>query len=333
MKFRIFSLSILFVSLNAFSMESTATSSVIESPAQAEVYRNKARVLIDQKDWNGAAVEIRQATQYNPKDADAWLILGTVAMRLEANTEARDAFNKYLALNPPDDKAAAVRQRLAELEVRLDKQKKIEEDEAKAAAKKKADRFGPRGSGFFVASSPSYKPNISTDDDLNSTMSGAYEFGFRVSLVDVGLRLGSGTVARVTVNNDKNAFLRTETNGKHSMWELFTNINIPVNEPEEGKAGLQFLIPIHVGLYMNNIAFTAKTYWNMGATLGSGGQLRYYTGSHLVFDVMALYSLALPMTAIQNNDALIETVYNAKGNKAEGSLTGFELKAGLTILF
>lgn len=318
------SILVLFSTLNAFAQDDTA---------RAETHTNKARVLIEQKEWKAAGDEARKATQLNSQSADAWLILGTIEMRLENNSEALEAFNKYLALSPPADKAAAVKQRVAELEVRLDKQRKEQEAKAAADAKAKAERFGPGGSGFFIGFSPSYQPALAGSGDLNSSISSSFDFGFRYRMVDIGLKFASGNVDRITVKDEDDAVLRTERGGKHNLTEFFVNVNIPASTPPDGKAGVQFLVPLKFGMYMNNVKFPVKTYWNMGMDLGVGGQLRYYTGSHFSFDITGLYTLALPITAVQNNDAKIETVYNAEGKKAAGSLNGLDLRAGITILF
>lgn len=306
---------------------------------KAELHVKKARILIEQKDWATAAEESRQATQLNPNSADAWLIHGTVTMRLEKNIEAKEAFTQFLALNPPADKAKAVKQRLVELEVRLDKEKKTESETARAklaaeqaAAKAQAERYGPQGSGFIVGFSPVYKPQIGTTSDLNSTVSSSFDFGFRVQMIDFGLRYAKGTVDHITVKDDKNGVLGSFVNGKHTLWDFYVSPYIPLNDVALGKAGFQFLIPVHFNMYMNNAVFD-KTYWNMGLGLGSGCQVRYYTGSLIAFDLTGLYDFTFPVTPIQNNDAAIKSAYNAKGDKIAGKLDGFEVRAGIAILF
>jgi tetratricopeptide (TPR) repeat protein len=302
-------------------------------PAKSEIHRNKARLLIEEKNWQQALVEIRQATQLNPKAADAWLIQGTVAMRLEENAEALDAFNKYLALNPPVDKATAVRQRIAEVELRLDKQKAEANAKAEAAAEERAKRVGPGGSGIYFAISPTYKPGITSSDDLGSSMDKSFDFGFRFGFVDWGFKFGSGDIPGIIVRKEKdNSLVGTYTKGKHNLYEMYFRFGIPLSEPQAGQAGHSFLIPIHMGMFMNNAKFN-KTYGNIGFDFGSGLQYRYYTGSSFVFDVSALYYLGLPFWKIQNADSEILAVYNLNGDRAKGSMSGSELRAGITLLF
>lgn len=325
---------------DALLAPATSTSQVSKSDLEkADLHMKKTRVLIEQKDWATAAEEIRKATELNPNSADAWLIHGTVTMRLEKNAEAKDAFTHYLALNPPADKVKMVNQRLVELEVRLDKEKKIESDKIhakaaaeEAAAKAEAERYGPEGTGFFMGYSPVYKPQISSASDLNSTISSSFDFGFRIKLLDMGLRYASGTVANITVKDDKNVVLGAYTKGKNSVWDFYVSPYIPLNSVTLGKSGLQVLIPIHLNMFMNNVVFD-KTYWNMGFGLGSGCQVRYYTGKMISFDLTGLYDFTFPISAIQNNDATIQSTYNAKGDKIAGKLDGFELRAGITLLF
>jgi tetratricopeptide (TPR) repeat protein len=311
-----------------------APTTLAVDPVKSNAYTERARKAIDNKDWPTALDEIRLATQYNPQSQEAWLILGTVAMRLEHNKEALDAFNKYLALKPSAEKAAAVHQRVVELEIRVDKENKQEQEKAAAAAKSQAERFGPKGAGFIVGFSPSYSPTVSKDGDLHASISKSFDFGFKVNMFDFGLRLGSGTVSdAMTVKDTKNAVLRTEAGGgKYSLTELYMRGMIPIKEPEEGKPGPEFAVPLHFGGFLNSVKFT-KSYWNMGFNLGTGGMFRYYTNSNFAFDLMALYNLSLPFFAMENNETEVETLYNPKGNKVYGNLAGLEMRAGITILF
>ena len=310
-----------------------------EGPEAAEVHRAKARILIEQKDWSTAAEEIRQSTKLDPSSAEGWLVLGTVTMRLERNVEALDAFKTYLTLDPPADKAAAVKRRILELELRLDKEKraKAEADAAKAAAeqaatKKEAERYGPLGNGLFLAYSPLYKPKVSTSGDLGSSVSSSFDVGFRIHLVDFGLRYASGKVGRITAIDDKKVTSGPYLGGSHTLYELFGRIYFALNDVPLGKAGFQALIPLHLGLFVNNVKFNT-TYWNAGLDAGTGLQLRFYTGTHVSFDLSGLYCFSLPINPIRNNDARFIYALNSSGAKIAGKIDGFDLRVGATILF
>jgi tetratricopeptide (TPR) repeat protein len=316
----------------ATTTATTAAAPAPADPAKAEIHRNKARILIDQKNWEQALIEIRQATDLDPNSLDSWLVRGTVAMRQEQVQEAYDAFNKYLSLNPPADKATAVRQRIAELELRLEKFRADEAAKKAAEAEDHARRTGPQGVGFLFGFS-SFKPALTQSDDLNSTMSSTFDLGFRFSFVDVGFQFGGGDVDQITVKRQtNNQVVGTFTKGKHTFMEFYTRSHIALKEPQGGVAGSAFYIPILLGGFMNNAKFD-KLYGNIGFDLGTGVQYRFYTGSNFVFDLMGLYHLGLPFWKFQNSDAEILEVYNKNGNRVNGSISGLELRGGVTILF
>jgi tetratricopeptide (TPR) repeat protein len=60
-------------------------------------------------------VSLRQALKYDPKRAVAYLNLGDTLVKLKRNSEARQAFTKYLELAPNSKSASDIRAKLAAL--------------------------------------------------------------------------------------------------------------------------------------------------------------------------------------------------------------------------
>jgi hypothetical protein len=139
-----------------------------------EIHRIKAQKLIDAKDWASAEPEAKAVIDANPKDADAWLMYGIVEQRLQHDSEAAHAYRTYLGLNPPEDKAAAVRSRLAEVEIRADK-------DQKKTATENEERYGSNSPGVFFTFAPVYHP--STSSVLNGTVSSNIQGGFQFNHV------------------------------------------------------------------------------------------------------------------------------------------------------
>src|ERR1700742_3499029 len=77
--------------------------------SDVELHRSKAQKLIEAKDWPSAEKEAKAIVDANPQDMEGWLMYGIIEQRLEHNDEAISAYHKYLDLNPPKEKADAVR--------------------------------------------------------------------------------------------------------------------------------------------------------------------------------------------------------------------------------
>src|SRR6185312_3685964 len=126
-----------------------------ESDTEIELHRTKAQKFIAAKDWASAEAESKAIVDAKTDDMDGWLMYVIVEQRLEHNEEAIKAYHKYLDLNPPKEKADAVRGKLADLEIRSSKQQH-------EADVQHQEMYGPRSPGVFFAYAPVYNPSTSS---------------------------------------------------------------------------------------------------------------------------------------------------------------------------
>lgn len=61
---------------------------------------------------NAAALRYREATRWNPGLGDAWLKLGEAREKLKDIDAAREAYAKYLEIEPDGKKSASIRRKL-----------------------------------------------------------------------------------------------------------------------------------------------------------------------------------------------------------------------------
>jgi cytochrome c-type biogenesis protein CcmH/NrfG len=62
--------------------------------------------------FRAAALRYREATRWNPDDAEAWLKLGETSEKLKDAKAAREAYLKYLELEPDAKTATQIRRKL-----------------------------------------------------------------------------------------------------------------------------------------------------------------------------------------------------------------------------
>jgi tetratricopeptide (TPR) repeat protein len=67
------------------------------------------------KNYRAAANRYIRATKYNDGNSEAWLKLGEAEEKLHDGKAARDAYTKYLALEPDAKKAAEIKKKLERL--------------------------------------------------------------------------------------------------------------------------------------------------------------------------------------------------------------------------
>src|SRR5215471_1446872 len=84
-------------------------------PAKALFANNAGFAFYRMKQYDDAAKWFQQAIDQDPKRAVAYLNLGDVYFDQQKAAEARDAYNKFLALSPNSKSAGAVRERLKNL--------------------------------------------------------------------------------------------------------------------------------------------------------------------------------------------------------------------------
>jgi tetratricopeptide (TPR) repeat protein len=65
--------------------------------------------------YKAAAARFREATNWNPNLAEAWLRLGEAEEKRKNAKDAKDAYAKYLDLQPEAKDAAEIRKRIASL--------------------------------------------------------------------------------------------------------------------------------------------------------------------------------------------------------------------------
>ena len=65
------------------------------------------------KNYRAASARYREATQWEPGNAQAWLRLGESLEKLKDAKAAREAFAKYLEIEPDSKDAPAIKKKLA----------------------------------------------------------------------------------------------------------------------------------------------------------------------------------------------------------------------------
>ena len=296
-------------------------SAVKLDPAEAEIARNKAKGFAEQKDWKSAREQALKATQLDPGNADAWLVLGTAEQRLEHAAAARDAFRKYLSMNPPADKAAFVRSRVADLEVAAEKQEK-------SAKEAKETKYGRKAKGLILGFAPVYSTKLSGPNQLGHGASNAFLLGIRMDDTSaLLLRYQGATIPVLTTS--------APTSNPGASAKLMTiafEYSITLNDPFDNFYGFQFFIPINLQGYLNWLTGSTNVYMNFGISAGVGAGVRYYTGGPAIFDLSFLYHSAMSFGAIEQAGTT-DQVVNAAGKLVYGTPTGAELRLSATIVF
>jgi tetratricopeptide (TPR) repeat protein len=85
-------------------------------PSLAELHRNLAISLVQAGGRGRALTEFLQATELDPDDADAWLGLCTLQIRLRRGQDARESWTRLKLLAPEDVRTWRARTELADLE-------------------------------------------------------------------------------------------------------------------------------------------------------------------------------------------------------------------------
>lgn len=83
------------------------------NPLQAEKERKVGEFYFKKGAFAAAAGRFREATKWNPTDAEAYLRLGDSEEKLNDAKAAREAYSKYLELAPSSKQAPAVKKKLA----------------------------------------------------------------------------------------------------------------------------------------------------------------------------------------------------------------------------
>ena len=83
------------------------------NPLQSEKEVKIGAYYFKKGSFRAAAQRFREATRWNPGNAEAWLKLGEAQEKLKDRAAAREAYSKYLELKPDAKDAAQVRKKLA----------------------------------------------------------------------------------------------------------------------------------------------------------------------------------------------------------------------------
>ena len=90
----------------------TGTKEYAFNPLQAEKELKIGLFYAKKSSWKAATMRFREATRWNPGLAEAWLRLGECLERSKDKKGAREAFAKYLELEPEAKNAAEVKKRM-----------------------------------------------------------------------------------------------------------------------------------------------------------------------------------------------------------------------------
>lgn len=89
-----------------------AVKEYVLNPLQAEKELKVGNFYFKKGSYRAAARRFEEATKWNPDFADAWMRLGEARAKLGAAKEAREAWNKFLELQPDGKAAHDIRKRL-----------------------------------------------------------------------------------------------------------------------------------------------------------------------------------------------------------------------------
>ncbi len=95
--------------------ESLAPTKFTFNPLQSEKDVRVGNWYFKQRNYRAARERYREATQWNEGNSDAWLHLGEAAERTKDLDIAKQAYGKYLALEPDAKNAPEIKKKLAKL--------------------------------------------------------------------------------------------------------------------------------------------------------------------------------------------------------------------------
>jgi tetratricopeptide (TPR) repeat protein len=85
------------------------------NPLQANKELQVGLEYYRRRSYKAAAGRFREATNWNPNLAEAWLRLGEAEEKRRNHKDAKDAYAKYLELQPEAKDAAEIRKKIASL--------------------------------------------------------------------------------------------------------------------------------------------------------------------------------------------------------------------------
>jgi tetratricopeptide (TPR) repeat protein len=292
---------------------------------EAEVAKKRALMYYKSEDWEKAREAAKSATQLAQQDPEAFLLLGACEQKLENYVGAIEAFKVYLRVAPNGNKAPQVRQRITELELR----EKTRKGNIEVGI---PDRFSGKGAGAFIGIDPVHRPRLRDLDDLTSDMGMSFTGGFEIDdMMSIGLRYGRGSTGPLTVR-DASGLPVSVASADHQMFELFFLPRINLNRPYKDLGWFQLYIPLYFGLPYNRIVANGQTFWNLGATAGTGFGVRLYTTTLIAFDATGFYHFGFSFWDLRESSGA-PSVQNFQGNNVRALTTGFDLRFSLTFFF
>jgi tetratricopeptide (TPR) repeat protein len=85
------------------------------NPLQANKEMQVGNEYFKKHSYKAAVMRFREATKWNPNLAEAWLRLGEAEEKRRNTKDAREAYAKYLELQPEARDAAEVRKKIAKM--------------------------------------------------------------------------------------------------------------------------------------------------------------------------------------------------------------------------
>jgi tetratricopeptide (TPR) repeat protein len=85
------------------------------NPLQANKDMQIGTLYFKKHSYKAAAGRFREATKWNPNLAEAWLRLGEAEEKRKNRADAKEAYAKYLELQPEAKDAAEIRKKIASL--------------------------------------------------------------------------------------------------------------------------------------------------------------------------------------------------------------------------
>lgn len=95
--------------------ESLAVQQYAFNPLRAEKELKVGNFYFHKGSYRGAALRFREATKWNPGYAEAWLRLGETAEKQKDPRVIKEAYTKYLELEPNAKNAEEIRKKLEKL--------------------------------------------------------------------------------------------------------------------------------------------------------------------------------------------------------------------------
>jgi cytochrome c-type biogenesis protein CcmH/NrfG len=95
--------------------ESVAPTEYSFNPLQSEKDVRVGNYYLKQRNYRAAVGRYREATRWNERNGEAWLLLGEAAQKSRDLQSAREAYARYLSLAPDAKNAGEVKKKLERL--------------------------------------------------------------------------------------------------------------------------------------------------------------------------------------------------------------------------